>query len=264
MEATYKPPSGLAGPSTWDAGTVQEWLTKHASAISQGHSIDPSTDLFAQGFDRWAVLVGRHIAILSPFCSLSVTYLRNRLFSALGSSPDSKIRDTISRISPNIIFENPTLELLATRIANLVDKHETPQCLNLKQQRVQAMDAMIEKYSIGLSGFAASVDGTSHDGIYNDRAVVLLSGSTGGLGSFLLSRLIENPAVERVYALNRPSSGSIEERQRSAFADRGLSVDLLDSAKLVYVEAETSRDGCGFSAALYEEVLICITLCPLC
>ena len=122
---------------------------------------------------------------------------------------------------------------------------------------------MIEKYSVGLGSATLPVNGiVSHPA----GVVVLLTGSTGGLGSFLLSQLLENTRVERVYALNRPSSSaSIEERQSSAFVDKGLSVDLLSSGKLVYVEADASRDKCGISAKLYEEVWVTpLVLCSPC
>lgn len=189
---------------------------------------------------------------LTPCHSLSVTYLRNRLVNALRTSLDSKTRNVASRISLNIIFENPTIELLAARIASLVDDSGASQNLDPKQQHIAAINAMIEKYSTGLPRPA---NGTVRNGTYPARAVVLLTGSTGGLGSFLLAQLIENPAVDRVYAFNRPSSTSSVERQKSAFVDRGLSVDLLKSDKLVYVEADASQDKCGLSPALYEEVL---------
>jgi hypothetical protein len=193
--------------------------------------------------------------MVSPqFCSLSVTYLRNQIVNALRIASDPHVRDSVSLFSPNIVFENPTLKLLATRIASLVDERGISQSMDLRQQHVAAMSAMIEKYSVGLSGSAELpvVNGVAS---HPNGAVVLLTGSTGGLGSFLLSQLLETPTVERVYALNRPSSStSIEERQSSAFVDKGLSVDLLNSGKLVHVEADASRDNCGFSPGLYEEV----------
>ena len=88
---------------------------------------------------------------------------------------------------------------------------------------------------------------------------------TGGLGSSLLSQLI-NPAVERVYALSRPSSTSIEERQmQSTFVALGVSVvsDPLSSGNLIYVETEASQDNCGGYSPIFYEVLIHIILCPL-
>ncbi|KAF9238233.1 hypothetical protein BU15DRAFT_62645 [Melanogaster broomeanus] len=189
VEATFESPNGLARPSAWTADVLEGWLTEHARAISQGHSIDPSVDLFVQGFD-----------------SLSVTYLRNQLINALRKSQDSNIQSAVSRLSLNIIFENPTIKQLAARISSVVSE---------------------EKYSFSLNSKAdsVSINGATNGETHPGRAVVLLTGSTGGLGSFLLSQLLENPTVERVYALNRPSSStSIEERQRSAFLDKGNSL----------------------------------------
>jgi hypothetical protein len=161
------------------------------------------------------------------------------------------------RIPLNIVFENPTLKDLAARIASLVGESGESQTLDTKEQHIAAMNAMIEKYSIGLNGPANgtrindTIDGATHIA----RAVVLLTGSTGGLGSFVLSQMLGNSSVERVYALNRPSSSTpIAQRQRSAFLDKDLPVDLLSSSKLVYVETEASHDKCGLSSVLYDEV----------
>ncbi|KIJ58231.1 hypothetical protein HYDPIDRAFT_34379 [Hydnomerulius pinastri MD-312] len=244
VEESSRLPNGLAGPSAWTEEVLEAWLTEHARAISPGHSIDPSTDLFAQGFD-----------------SLSVTYLRNQLLGALRKSSDANIRSAVSRIPPNVIFENPTVKLLAKSIASLVSQAGSSQTSNVKTQHIVAINAMIEKYSVGLNGTANGVvaNGTLHG--EKVPTVVLLTGSTGGLGSFVLSQLLENPNVERVYALNRPSSStSVEERQKSAFLDRGLSVDLLQSKKLVYVEADASQDKCGLSSALYSEIRDSVTI----
>ncbi|KAF9235375.1 putative nonribosomal peptide synthetase [Melanogaster broomeanus] len=239
VEATFQSPNGLSGPSAWTADILEGWLTEHACAMNQGQHIDPSTDLFGQGFD-----------------SLSVTYLRNQLINAMRKSQNPNIQRTVSRLSLNIVFENPTIKQLATRISSVVSGGAS-HTSDRKEQQITAMNAMIEKYAFGLNG---TVDGIPINGATNGEtypAVVLLTGSTGGLGSFLLSRLLENPMVERVYALNRPSSSTaIEERQRLAFLDRGLSVDLLCSSKLVYVEADASQDRCGLSSALYDEARI--------
>ncbi|KAF9238232.1 putative nonribosomal peptide synthetase, partial [Melanogaster broomeanus] len=242
VEATFESPNGLAGPSAWTADVLEGWLTEHACAISQGHNIDPSVDLFVQGFD-----------------SLSVTYLRNQIISALWKSQDPNIQSAVSRLSLNIIFQNPAIKQLAAHLSSIVSEGGTSQTVDAKEQHITAMNAMIEKYGLGLNGRADGIpiNGATNGETHPGRAVVLLTGSTGGLGSFLLSQLLDNSMVERVYALNRASSStSIEERQRSAFLDKGLSVDILCSSKLVYVEVDASQDRCGLSAALYDEARI--------
>ncbi|KAF8120319.1 hypothetical protein EV363DRAFT_1237301 [Boletus edulis] len=73
-----------------------------------------------------------------------------------------------------------------------------------------------------------------------EPAVVLRTGATGGLGSFLLSELLKSPVVQRVYAFNRPS--------------------LLESNKLVDIEADASQQKCGLSPARYEEIRNSVTV----
>ena len=117
---------------------------------------------------------------------------------------------------------------------------------------------MIDKYS---SGLPVSVNGTLQNGTYPTRSVVPLTGSTGGLGSLLLAQLIENSTVQRIYALNRPSSTPSARRQSSAFIDKGLSVDFLKSDKFVYVEADASQEKCGLSSALYKRYTLSLFSC---
>ena len=42
----------FTGPSAWTAEILEGWLTERANAITRGQSINATTDLFAQGFDR--------------------------------------------------------------------------------------------------------------------------------------------------------------------------------------------------------------------
>ncbi|KIJ62360.1 hypothetical protein HYDPIDRAFT_114897 [Hydnomerulius pinastri MD-312] len=244
VEASSQSPNGRAGPSAWSGEELEEWLTEHASAISSGREIDPDDDLFAQGFD-----------------SLSVTYLRNQLLGALRKSEEANVRSAASRIPQNLVFESPTIKLLAARISSLVTQDASGQPEDFMRQRTTAINAMIEKYSVGLKG---SDNGVNIEGQIGDEAApttVLLTGSTGGLGSFLLVQLLESPKVERVYALNRPSSTtSIQQRQRSAFLDKGLPLDILESSKLTYVEAEASQANCGLPPSLYETIRDSVTV----
>ncbi|KAF8121589.1 acetyl-CoA synthetase-like protein [Boletus edulis] len=235
-EVSAKAPSGFPGPSAWTSEVLEGWFLNHARAITPGGIINPDADLFAQGFD-----------------SLSATYLRNQMLSAMRESPDPEITKAAARVPLNVIFENPTIRLLSARILALVTDCGVGQDVDFVEQHKQIIQAMIEKYSVGLDG---PVDGILPSNQLIEPAVVLLTGSTGGLGSFLLSELLKCPVVQRVYAFNRPSSiQSIEERQKAAFKDKSLQIDLLDSNKLVYVEAAASQQKCGLSPTQYEEVI---------
>jgi len=116
---------------------------------------------------------------------------------------------------------------------------------------------MVEKYSVGFEYSARDASATTVNGGTRGDHVVVLTGSTGGLGSYLLASLLQREDVSVVYAFNRPSRGaafSIQRRQKSSFEDRGLDATLLQSEKLVYVETDTSHDVLGLDRELYQKV----------
>jgi hypothetical protein len=122
-------------------------------------------------------------------------------------------------------------------------------------ESVAEIEKMIGKYTLGLDG------GKRFSGPLLPEAVVLLTGTTGGLGSYFLSQLLQDAAVNRVYAFNRPSSsGTSLERQMSAFADRGLDVALLASPKLVFVEGDAAESGLGLPKDKFEELKAAVTV----
>lgn len=178
--------------------------------------------------------------------------------AALRKSSDPEVKKATARIPPNVIFEYPSIHQLSTFIVAIINDDGAGLQVDFVEQHTQAINAMIEKYSVGLSG---PVDGVLPSSPLTESAVVLLTGSTGSLGSFLLAELLKNSAVQRVFAFNRPSSSkTIEERQKSAFKERGLEIDLLNSNKLTYIEADASQQKCGLSPAQYEEVSLTFDL----
>jgi hypothetical protein len=40
-------------PTSWTAEDVEGWLEVHAAAVNADKAVEPDTDLFVQGFDRW-------------------------------------------------------------------------------------------------------------------------------------------------------------------------------------------------------------------
>lgn len=114
---------------------------------------------------------------------------------------------------------------------------------------VTAVHAMIERYTQDM----ASVHHINQP--KPAQEVVLLTGSTGGLGSQLLVDLLEVEKVAKVYVLNRASARSSSlERHEHTFRDRGLDPALLQSPKLTFLEGEVSAENFGLLADQYEEV----------
>ena len=80
------------------------------------------------------------------------------------------------------------------------------------------------------------------------RMTVILTGSTGSLGNYLLDALVRSPKVERVICLNRSSDA--EQRQWKSHRARGLSTEL-GPPKVEFLECDMARDFLGLSESIY-------------
>lgn len=144
---------------------------------------------------------------------------------------------------------SPTIASLArfiTQNGHLIDH------ANAEAQKAGDMLALLEKYS---RDFPSRPGDTKLSPAF-DRHVILVTGTTGGLGASVLAELVSLPNVRKVYALNRPSSKgkAIEARQKVALAARGLDESLVDSEKVVLIEGNLASPSLGLESALLDEV----------
>lgn len=174
-----------------------------------------------------------------------MTFLRNRIIGGLRASADSTINAASTHMQNEVIYANPTIDLLVSAIHGMVHANAGGPA----RAPTKAITDMIAKYSANMPTIAAS--GAPKP----DQAVVLLSGSTGGLGSQMLAICLEDKKVRKVYVLNRPSARvSALARHEATFTDRGLDLGLLSSSKLVFVEADAGKKWLGLDHDIYEEV----------
>ena len=164
--------------------------------------------------------------ILTSLHSLVAIFLNIRIVHCL----KVLIPSVSTTIPQNIVYKYPTIEGLAHYLSRVV----THQGQSDEKEHCRSIDAMIAQYSVGL--------------------VVLMTGSTGHLGCHLLTYLTKNSAVHRIYALNRSRTPPVEERHRERFRAAGLSLDVLKSSKVVFVEGDLSTKNFGLSEELYSEV----------
>jgi thioester reductase-like protein len=119
------------------------------------------------------------------------------------------------------------------------------------------IEDMIAKYAVGLGDEV----GGGEPGKVHHGHVVLLTGSTGGLGSYLLASLLSREDVAVVYPFNRSSkTGTTQHRQHTAFEDRGLDTALLDSTKLIYVEGDAAQPNLSLDDRTYAEIRDSVTV----
>ncbi|KAJ7916044.1 putative aminoadipate reductase [Mycena leptocephala] len=220
IEASGNAASDIEPPASWASHDLEPWLKTHAALVAD-KDIRGSHDLFEQGFD-----------------SLNATFLRHRIVGALKKLGDDSAKAAAQKIPQNFVYAHPSIEDLASAITKLVYKDA-----DLSSTAKALVEEMIVKYSAGFK------EAIVHERSGNSSAgmVVLLTGSTGGLGSHILEILLGLDSVQRVYAFNRRGKTPVHERQRQSFIDRVLNVQLLSSDNLVYLVGDTTKPDLGLA-----------------
>ncbi|CAK5265953.1 unnamed protein product [Mycena citricolor] len=229
VEASSSAAADISPPTSWTTESLIPWLRMQATALSD-KEIDVGTDLFDQGFD-----------------SLNATFLRHRIVAILKTNPAAA-----KAVEQNLIYAHPTIVSLAAAISSLISAGS----VTAADPKAE-IEAMIQKYSVGLDrGSVRNAKKAPADG-----DVVLITGSTGGLGSHLLAVLVGAASVRQIYAFNRHSPrASSSERQREAFRDRGFNEALLASEKIVYLEGSTWEENLGLGRDIYEQLCCSVSV----
>ncbi|KAL4887853.1 hypothetical protein BDV59DRAFT_211796 [Aspergillus ambiguus] len=82
---------------------------------------------------------------------------------------------------------------------------------------------------------------------------VILTGSTGELGSYLLHELLQDPSVTQIYCLNR--SKDAEARQLSSFREKGLTDGwLLETSRIKFWQVDLAQENLGLAPDTYHHI----------
>ncbi|KIJ41469.1 hypothetical protein M422DRAFT_229549 [Sphaerobolus stellatus SS14] len=217
--------TNVAPPTEWDlistVGFVREVVNKVLV-----HKVKDEEDIFQYGCD-----------------SLQATYIKNILGRTLHDAVNLDPR----RLSDNFVYEHPTILALSSHIVKLATNVSVS--AGNKNDKKEEMQSLVDKYTAGLTELQPAGDKSS-----GTENWILVTGTTGGLGSHILATLASNEQYTGVYALNRPSKRStLLERQQRALADLGLDAEQV-LKRVELIEADISVDNLGISQELYQKM----------
>ena len=156
----------------------------------------------------------------------------------------------LEKINARLIYSASTVDKMTEAILDLVTKPKgtEQEQKNAVVSRGPRMRHLLKQYSRNLP---TSVPVGKQA---NSLRTILLTGSTGSLGSYLLAALesLPNSEVDKVYCLNR--SQNSKEKQRKSNLDRGLNIDW-DDERIEFLQADLSRLDLGLGAEKYAEIL---------
>ncbi|KAK8051651.1 hypothetical protein PG993_003036 [Apiospora rasikravindrae] len=200
----------------------------------------------------------------------SINWLKQQLFEVAGKDmePDDdlfkagvdslhvmKLSREIGGISPSSIYRHPTIRLLASLLVDAASDqgHERSESTD----SIDKMESLSRLYTAALPRQlqketpTVDDDDDPPDPARKAKMRVVLTGSTGSLGSYLLDTLYRNPRVASIVCLNRGADSAT--RQRAIAASRGLVCDW-DESRVTFLQADLSAPLLGLYPAVYHRL----------
>ena len=183
---------------------------------------NPELDFFAYGLDSLQV----------------ISFIRH----LKASITISDIVFDVTTITSAFIYACPSITLLAKALIQRINEG-TPALVTRSRLEMNEMEDLLVEFTAKLPPTPISPPVKSSLG-----TVVLISGTTGSLGSYLLDVLLTRLWVTKIYCLNRAPNG--QQRQIKVSAAHGLSVDF-PTGKVEFLCTDLTLPDFGLPEAKY-------------
>ncbi|TKA59788.1 hypothetical protein B0A49_10410 [Cryomyces minteri] len=225
-----------------DLASIRRFLQAHFKEALQTDVTTEDTDFFDLGLD-----------------SVQTIELAGGIRAAF--EPHVNGQTSMKSISPKTIYAHPTIDSLSVYLHSLAKPNgnsgirENTAHSNV-ERRTQRMKHLVEKYAKDLPSKAVSLlDGDLQIGYgqAKERLTVILTGTTGTLGIWLLHTLLSDQKVSKVYCLDR--SADARERNLKSFAERHFPVSsLYDGTKCEFLQASFGHPHFGLGSEQFTEL----------
>ncbi len=227
IEMLYNRPNG-ASQDVLEDGSLEsvEQFVRQAVINQLGREISDEDDLYMSGFD-----------------SLQTISLANTLSRAIKAKNTDDHGD--QPVTAHMIYNNPSIASLSLVVTGLIDG-TIPKA---EISRVDRINRLFQSFTHDLPGprkTTASMPASKGN-------VVLLTGSTGSFGSYILDTLLGDPSVKKIYCLNR--SLDAESRQTESHHEKGLRAIEPNKNRLEFIQADFSEDQLGLPSVIYTKLL---------
>ncbi|KAJ6482268.1 hypothetical protein C8R47DRAFT_981897 [Mycena vitilis] len=233
----------VSPPASWGFDECLGFIRAVIARVQAGAESDlprDDEDLFEHGLD-----------------SLQVPLVRNAISQAL-----TKRGIEGQPLQSNVVYSHPTMISLAQFLSDHArDPNQT--LAPTKESKALKMESMLKEFiSPSPSYLPARVEVEGRRPIADGR-IILMTGSTGSLGSHILAKLINDLSVKHVYVLNRMSMAndvdSMRARQTAAFRTQGLPEMGAESPKISYLAGDCTLPSLGLSAVVHKEMRDTVT-----
>ena len=148
-----------------------------------------------------------------------------------------------------LIYANPTLRSLASALHRRSVRNGISEAF-AEGQEGSEMDLLLERYSKDLPPPNKHI-------IARTPITIILTGSTGAIGSYLLHVLASQPSVSKIICLNRSRGDDPRKRQRHIMETNRLTT--IDSDRIQLFDADLTKSNFGLPNESFDEMLETVT-----
>ncbi|KAE9365218.1 putative NRPS-like enzyme [Stipitochalara longipes BDJ] len=218
---------GLTLDSSRYPGNVEIFTKQIYSQVLEINDLHSTSDVFHNGMDSLKVLL-----VIQRFRAAAKT---------IGMSIN------LEDINARLIYSAPSVEKMSGALLGLANKAKAIGEA-ASTSRENKMKGLLEKY------VSSSLSSVYSAGQAKSIRNILLTGTTGSLGSYLLAVLESMPRseVSKIYCLNR--SPDSKDRQKKSNLARGLNT-AWNNERVEFLRADLSQPDLGLEAEKYAELL---------
>lgn len=154
------------------------------------------------------------------------------------------------RVLPSTIYANPTVNQIASTVMAMTQQNSQISGSTSTRDRLKDMKSLSGRYAQDLPINSRKAKGVGHQ----MPKVVILTGSTGSVGSYLLDSLLMDQSISKVYCFNRARNTTSEERQHQANTSNGLTTDIPPN-RAIFLTTDFSQPYFGLSRSIYSQLL---------
>lgn len=206
-------------------------------------------------------LVNRAAKVLnlpeSTFNNRSKSLFDHGLTSLTAIQLRNYIAERFDHVPQNFIYQHPSIAAMYRLCTGTIE--EDPNVL-MEKRYEETQQLALNYINQAKIDFPVAVN------MYDEKQdkVILLTGVTGSLGSFILQDLLLDPSVKKVYAMVRGSPDELMKRLVKAFESRFLDISLLKENRVEVLPMRLNEPFLGFSDEKYFELKKEVTIVQHC
>ena len=194
-------------------------------------------------------VIDLEVMALKSVFSLQAMVITNEILQAFRNTATNT-----TRLQNNFVHAHPTISALARFVTSCSGLGSVDTSSDLMEKKAEELQEAVAKLTASFSAHSPRIGAQKPTG-----ETVLVTGTTGSLGTQLLAQLIRMPTVTRVYALNRGEPEETRRRQENAFERQAISSSVARSTKVVYLQGDITSSALGLGLKTRDEVLDTLT-----